>query len=50
MYETMVMCPQDGLEGTLLTRQQVEEISDRISKSVYEDVLKQFKDAMASMP
>lgn len=50
MYGTMVLSPQDDLQGTLLTREQVEEISDRISRSVYEDVSKQLKEAMASMP
>ncbi len=40
--------PNANLEGTLLTREQVEEISDRISKSVSDNVAKQLKKAMDS--
>lgn len=49
MFDTIRLCPQDGLEGTLLTREQVEEISDRISKSVYDGVSKQLKETLATM-
>ena len=49
MFETMIMSPHYHLEGTLLTKEQVEEISDRISQSVYDDVTKQLEDAISSM-
>lgn len=42
------LCPQTNLEGTLLTREQVEEISTRISKSVSENVSKQLEKAISS--
>ena len=41
------LCPQEKMEGTLLTREQVEEISTRISKSVSENVSKQLKNAIS---
>ena len=41
------LCPQTNLEGTLLTREQVEEISTRISKSVSENVSKQLEEAIS---
>ena len=52
MYGTMTssLHPQTKLEGTLLTREQVEEISTRISKSVSESISKQLKKAMATTP
>lgn len=50
MYGSMIssFSPNENLEGTLLTREQVEEISDRISKSVSDNVAKQLKKAMDS--
>lgn len=42
------MCPESELKGTLLTREQVENISTRISKVVYENVSRQLEKAMAS--
>ena len=50
MYGTMTssLCHHADIEGTLLTREQVEEISTRISKSVSENVSKQLEEAMAS--
>lgn len=50
MYGTMTssLCSHADIEGTLLTREQVEEISTRISKSVSENVSKQLEKAMAS--
>ena len=42
------LCPQTDLEGTLLTKEQVEEISTRISKSVSENVSKQLEKAISS--
>ena len=42
------LCPQTDLEGTLLTREQVEEISTRISKSVSENVSKQLENVISS--
>ena len=50
MYGTMTssLSPHADIEGTLLTREQVEEISTRISKSVSENVSKQLEKAMAS--
>ncbi len=48
MYGTMTssLCPQADMQGTLLTREQVEEISTRISRSVSENVSKQLEQAM----
>lgn len=34
------LCPESELKGTLLTREQVEDISTRISKIVYEKCFK----------
>lgn len=50
MYGTMIckLCPNTKLEGTLLTREQIEEISTRISKGVSENVSKQLEKAIAS--
>ena len=50
MYGTMTssLCPHADIEGTLLTREQVEEISTRISNSVSENVSNQLEKAMAS--
>lgn len=42
------LSPNANLEGTLLTREQVEEISVRISKSVSDNVAKQLRKAMGS--
>ena len=41
------LCSQHQIEGTLLTPEQVEEISSRISKSVSEKISKQFERALA---
>lgn len=48
MYGTMTssLCPHAEIQGTLLTREQVEEISTRISRSVSENVAKQLEKAM----
>lgn len=50
MYGSMIssLSPNANLEGTLLTREQVEEISVRISKSVSDNVAKQLRKAMGS--
>lgn len=50
MYDVMIssLCPETELKGTLLTREQVEDISTRISKIVYENVSRQLEKAMAS--
>lgn len=40
------MCPDTTFEGTLLTQEQVEEISTRISNIVYEYVKKQLETAI----
>ncbi len=50
MYGIMTSssCPHADVEGTLLTYEQVEEISTRISKSILENVSKQLKKALAS--
>lgn len=51
MYGTMTcgLCPDTKLEGTLLTREQVEEISTRISKNVSENVSKQLEEAISAL-
>lgn len=41
------LCSQHQIEGTLLTPEQVEEISSRISKSVSEKISKQLERALA---
>lgn len=41
------LCHQTNLEGTLLTQEQVEEISTRISDKVSENITKQLKDAIS---
>ena len=41
---------QTNMEGTLLTKEQVDEISTRISKKVSENVTKQLENAMSEMP
>lgn len=38
------------MEGTLLTKEQVDEISTRISKKVSENITKQLEKAMSKMP
>lgn len=50
MYGTMTssLCPHADIQGTLLTREQVEEISTRISKIVSENVSKQLEKLMTS--
>ncbi len=50
MYGRMTtsLCPHTDLQGTLLTREQVDEISTRISKSISESVSEQLKKAMDS--
>lgn len=42
------LCSQPQIEGTLLTPDQVEEISSRISRSVSEKISKQLEEALAS--
>lgn len=50
MYDVMIssLCPESELKGSLLTREQVEDISTRISNQVSENVSKQLKKAMSS--
>lgn len=50
MYGRMTtsLCPHTNLQGTLLTSEQVEEISTRISNSVSENVSKQLAEALHS--
>jgi hypothetical protein len=50
MYNVMIssLCPESELKGTLLTREQVEDISNRISDRVSENVSKQLEKAMSS--
>ncbi|HIZ87309.1 MAG TPA: hypothetical protein IAC03_04010 [Candidatus Coprenecus pullistercoris] len=52
MFNTMVssLYSQTNMEGTLLTKEQVDEISTRISKKVSENVTKQLENAMSEMP
>lgn len=52
MYNTMIssLCSQTNMEGTLLTKEQVDEISTRISKKVSENITKQLEKAMSRMP
>lgn len=49
MFGTTIncLCLQSHLEGTLLTREQIDEISTRISKSVSENVSKQLEKALS---
>ena len=50
MYNSInCMCPNNNLEGTMLTRDQVEEISTRISNSASENVSKQLEKAISSI-
>lgn len=42
------LCIESELKGTLLTREQIEDTSTRISKIVYENVSRQLEKAMAS--
>ena len=42
------LCPQPQVEGTLLTPEQVEEISTRISRSVSQKISEQLEKALAS--
>lgn len=46
--EISYLCPQEKMEGTFLTREQVEEISTRISKSALEIVSKQLEQVISS--
>lgn len=39
-------CPQTELEGTLLTHEEVEEISSHIAKKVLKEVFTQLRDAI----
>lgn len=50
MYDVLIssMWPESELKGSLLTREQVEDISTRISNRVSENVSKQLEKAMAS--
>lgn len=47
--ESSYLCPQERMEGTFLTREQVDEISTRISRNALEMVSKQLRDALASV-
>lgn len=51
MYGTMTcdLFQNSKLEGTLLTKEQVEEISTRISKNVSENVSKQLEEAISAL-
>nr|DAH44639.1 MAG TPA: hypothetical protein [Caudoviricetes sp.] len=42
------LSPKSQIEGTLLTPEQVEEISSRISKNVFEKITKQLDESLAS--
>lgn len=42
------LSPKSQIEGTLLTPEQVGEISSRISKNVFEKISKQLDDSLAS--
>ncbi|MCI7599025.1 MAG: hypothetical protein SOY06_03620 [Prevotella sp.] len=42
------LSPKSQIEGTLLTPEQVEEISSRISKNVFEKITKQLDKSLAS--
>ena len=50
MYNTMIssLYSQTKMEGTLLTKEQVDEISTRISKKVSESVTKQLEKAISA--
>jgi hypothetical protein len=50
MYNTMIssLYSQTKMEGTLLTKEQVDEISTRISKKVSESVTKQLEEAISA--
>lgn len=50
MYNTMIssLYSQTKMEGTLLTKEQVDEISSRISKKVSESVTKQLEEAISA--
>lgn len=41
--------PDTKLEGTLLTQEQIDEISTRISKRVSENVVKQLEEAISTL-
>lgn len=47
VMKTICMCQDPTMEGTLLTREQVEEISTRISNTVSEYVTKHLETAIA---
>lgn len=51
MYGIMTygLCQDTKLEGTLLTKEQVEEISTRISKQMSENVSKQLEEAISAL-
>lgn len=43
------VCPMCEVEDILLTKEKIEEISDRISMHVSEEILRQLKKALASL-
>ena len=43
------VCPMCEVKDTLLTKEKIEEISDRISMHVSEEILRQLKKALASL-
>lgn len=43
------VCPMCEVEDTLLTNEKIEEISERISMHVSEEILRQLKKALASL-
>lgn len=49
MNKNNSLCPQPKLEGTLLSREQIEEISTRISKRVFENISYQLQQAIYSV-
>lgn len=52
MYDTTMiysLFPDTKLEGTLLTQEQIDEISTRISKRVSENVVKQLEEAISTL-
>lgn len=50
MYDVACgLCLDTKLEGTLLTKEQIEEISTRISKRVSENISKQLEEAISTL-
>lgn len=43
------VCPMCEVEDTLLTKEKIEEISERISSHVSEEIFRQLEEALASI-